>query len=185
MKKIPTVFIRDWSGDRSRVLNQVNPGCEWVLDGEGVARWKIDGTCCLMRNGKLFKRREIKRGDSMPSGFEPCGIDDETGKKTGWIPVGEGDEDKWHREGLLSCCGEDGTYELCGPKVQGNPEGFLTHVLVSHLDAQVFPDCPRTYDEIRNWLSLQNIEGIVFHHTDGRMAKIKLRDFGLRRRLTS
>lgn len=26
-----------------------------------------------------------------------------------------------------------------------------------------------------------NIEGIVFHHPDGRMAKIKLRDFGISR----
>jgi hypothetical protein len=26
-----------------------------------------------------------------------------------------------------------------------------------------------------------DIEGLVFHHPDGRMAKIKLRDFGMKR----
>ena len=26
----------------------------------------------------------------------------------------------------------DGTFELCGPKVQGNPERFETHQLVKH-----------------------------------------------------
>ena len=43
MKKIPTMFERDWNGDRSRVVNQVHPGCEWVLAGEGVATRKLDG----------------------------------------------------------------------------------------------------------------------------------------------
>lgn len=40
---------------------------------------------------------------------------------------------------------------------------------------------PRDFDGLRAWLDGKDIEGIVFHHPDGRMAKIKLRDFGLRR----
>jgi hypothetical protein len=28
---------------------------------------------------------------------------------------------------------------------------------------------------------ITNIEGIVWHHPDGRMAKLKLRDFGVKR----
>jgi hypothetical protein len=34
---------------------------------------------------------------------------------------------------------------------------------------------------LREWLLDRDIEGLVFHHPDGRMAKIKLRDFGLKR----
>ena len=48
MKKIPTVFERDWNGDRSRVVDVVHPGCEWVLAGEGVPTLKQDGTCCMV-----------------------------------------------------------------------------------------------------------------------------------------
>lgn len=77
MQKIPTMFERDWNGDRSRVLNQVHPGCEWVVAGEGIATQKIDGTCCLIRDGALFKRQEIKQGQAIPTDFEESGFDDE------------------------------------------------------------------------------------------------------------
>jgi hypothetical protein len=40
---------------------------------------------------------------------------------------------------------------------------------------------PRTFDALREYLKPQDIEGIVWHHPDGRMAKIKKRDFGLKR----
>jgi hypothetical protein len=40
---------------------------------------------------------------------------------------------------------------------------------------------PRDFDGLRTWLAGKDIEGIVWHHPDGRMAKIKLRDFGLKR----
>jgi hypothetical protein len=46
----------------------------------------------------------------------------------------------------------------------------------------MYPDAPRTFNELREWLSGMDIEGIVFHHPDGRMAKIKKRDFGIRRK---
>jgi len=77
MNKIPTIFERDWKGDRSRVLNQVHSGCEWVAAGEGVATRKIDGSCCLVRSGVLYKRRELREGDSTPAEFEQVGYDDE------------------------------------------------------------------------------------------------------------
>ncbi len=134
MNKIPTMFERDWNGDRSRVINQIHAGCEWVASGEGIATRKIDGTCCLVRGGKLYKRRELRGTDKAPEGFEYVTHDEETTKVIGWVPVGDGFEDKWHREAfdpnvlhqndMESCqCGTpvDGTYELVGPKVQGNP----------------------------------------------------------------
>lgn len=180
MKKIPTVFERDWEGDRSRVIDKVHPGCEWVLAGEGTAKRKYDGMCCMLRGGNLFKRRELRSGDAPPPNFEQVDCDQETGKIIGWVPVGDGPEDKWFRECDLAGLG-DGTYELLGPKVQGNVEKRTAHVLQRHDMARTYPGAPRTFEELRAWLIGQDIEGLVFHHPDGRMAKIKLKDFGLKR----
>lgn len=189
MKKIPTIFERDWAGDKSRVVGKVVPGCEWVFAGEGVATRKMDGTSCLIEGNRFMKRREVGRGDPIPEGFRISTQDEETGKTIGWIPVGDGPEDRWHREAFndpqswdgLVAARADGTYELLGPKVQGNPENFHRHVLMPHSEAEVLADCPRSFDELRTWLTGRNIEGVVFHHPDGRMAKIKLRDFGIKR----
>ena len=185
MKKIPTIFDRDWNGDRSRVLNKPYSDCGWVFAGEGVAKRKIDGTSCMVRGDKLFKRRELREGDTAPEGFEVADEDAETGKTVGWVPVGDGAEDKWHRfafDPLLAF--EDGTYELIGPKIHGNPEKSETHALVSHADPKltIDPQPPRSFDELRAWMDGQDVEGIVWHHPDGRMAKLKLRDFGLKRK---
>jgi hypothetical protein len=184
MKKIPTVFERDWNGDRSRVVDQVHVGCEWVLAGEGKATRKVDGTCCLVREGKLYKRRELRKGDAFPMEFDAVDYDEETGKTVGWMPVGGGPEDRYHREAWeADAVLPDGTYELLGPKIQGNPERATRHLLVGHgygLAGDV-GNVPRTFDGLRDWLAVKDMEGIVFHHNDGRKAKIKLRDFGLKR----
>ena len=184
MKKIPTMFERDWAGDKSRVTQQVHAGCEWVLAGEGIATRKIDGTSCMVREGKLYKRRELRGGDQQPEGFELSDHDEETGKTIGWVPVGDGPEDKWHRQAFSHDpqWPAEGTYELVGPKIQGNPEGFTEHVLVSHDATGLHPDAPRTFEGLREWFQGMDIEGIVFHHPDGRMAKIKKRDFGMKRK---
>lgn len=183
MKKIPTMFERDWAGDKSRVTPEIHPGCEWVAAGEGVATRKIDGTSCMVRYGKLFKRRELRDSDRWPSDFEAADRDEETGKTVGWVPVGDGPEDKWHREAFAHEENwQDGTYELVGPKIQGNPEERTEHVLISHGDTGQYGDVPLTFEGLRDFLSELDIEGIVFHHPDGRMAKIKKRDFGMKRK---
>lgn len=183
MKKIPTLFERDWNGDKSRVTPQVHAGCEWVLAGEGKATRKIDGTCCLVRDGKLYRRRELRDDAITLVGFEACDHDPVTRKVTGWVPVGEGAEDRYHVE-AFNVSYSDGTYELVGPKVQGNPEKYECHRLIAHRDCEVL-DAPRTFEGIRDWMKGKDIEGLVFHHPDGRMAKIKLRDFGLKRGVKS
>lgn len=184
MKKIPTMFVRDWSGDRSRVVDVPHPDCGWVFAGEGWPTIKFDGTCCMVRAGVLFRRRELKSGQRAPFGFESEGTDPETGKTVGWVPVGDGPEDRWHREAFdWLDPKEDGTYELIGPHIQGNPESNHREELVNHQDGDwvIRERVPRDFDGLRVWLSGRDIEGIVWHHADGRMAKIKLRDFGLKR----
>jgi hypothetical protein len=183
MKKIPTLFDRDWNGDRSKVLDVPHPDCTWVFQGEGIATRKIDGTSCLVRDGKLFRRRELRKGDAEPVGFTSEGTDPETGKTVGWIAVAAGTEDRYHREAFEAAPDlADGTYELVGPKIQGNPEQYEKHLLVPHHgESLVLADVPRTFDALKIWLAGKDFEGIVWHHPDGRMAKIKLRDFGLSR----
>lgn len=181
MQKIPTMFERDWTGDKSRVIDKVTPGCEWVVAGEGRATRKLDGTCCMIKGWKLYKRRELKDTDIQPADFEFISYDLNTQKTVGWVPVSEGAEDKYHRVAFLAEPDlKDGTYELIGPKVQGNPEHWMGHQLIAH-GGIAEDDVPRTFRELQGWLGTQDIEGIVFHHPDGRMAKIKLRDFGLKR----
>src|SRR6185503_5217799 len=99
MQKIISLFQRNYDGDRL-VRDEVVPGAEWVLAGEGIATRKFDGTCCMVRgNGKkLFKRYEVKPGGKAPANFEPANdVDENTGKQQGWVPVGDGPEDRWHR----------------------------------------------------------------------------------------
>jgi hypothetical protein len=183
LKKIPTLFDRDWTGDRSRVVNAVHKDCGWVVAGEGIATRKIDGTSCLVRGGRLYKRRELRKGDTTPPLFETVGHDDETGKTVGWMPIEPADSgDRYHVEAFGDGAGfADGTYELVGPKVQGNPEGYKAHTLVPHSALELANQPPRDFDGLREWLEGKDIEGIVWHHPDGRMAKIKLRDFGHKR----
>ena len=101
----------------------------------------------------------------------------------GWVPVTDGPEDEYHREAFDETL-QDGTYELLGPKIQGNPEKCNTHILMLHIAAVRFRDVPRGLDTIRSWLEKKDIEGLVFRHSDGRMGKIKKKDFGLKRKRT-
>jgi hypothetical protein len=182
MEKIITLFQRNYDGDR-RVRDEVVPGAEWVLAGEGVATEKLDGTGCLVRDGKLYKRYELKQGKKPPANFEPVTpVDPITGKQQGWVPVGEGPEDRWHREAFERALSFDYTYELVGPKVQGNPYGYQEHWLVAH-GGTPLPDVPRDYAGIRAYLAAHAIEGIVWWRDvadpECDKVKIKRRDFGL------
>ena len=181
MKKIPTMFERDEK--THRIVNQIKPECEWVLGGEGIATRKWDGTCCLWRGGKLFKRYDGSKGKYLPPDFMPA--DGAESDWLGWRPVGNGPEDRWHNE-AWSSLGEgvalaDGTYELVGPRVNRNPDHHETNHFERHGNV-VFENVPRTFDGLRAWLLDRDIEGIVFHHPSGRMVKIKLKDFGYQRK---
>jgi hypothetical protein len=182
MRKIISLFQRNYDTDRL-VRNEIVPGAEWAIEGEGVATRKFDGTCCMVRDCKLYKRYDAKKGKTPPPNFEPAqDYDEVTGHMPGWIPVGDGPEDKWFREAFerQSMSLVDGTYELVGPKVQGNPERYEGHTLIRH-GIWLEQECPRDFDGIKGYLSSRDIEGIVWHHPDGRMVKIKSKDFGLKR----
>ena len=162
----------------------MTPGAEWVLAGEGKATRKWDGTCCLLRDGILYKQYTLKRGRITPSDFEPATeVNPETGKQEGWVNITT--DDKWHREALgdMDEDAPEGTYELIGPKIQGNPERAASHELVLHGGMELY-DFSRSFNELREWFSDVDfhIEGVVWHHPDGRMVKIKGVDFGFKRK---
>ena len=130
MKKIKTLFERNMEGDHL-IRDEVVAGCEWVITGGGIATQKHDGTACLMRDGKLYKRYQLNPSRKAPKDFEPAeDVIEETGKQHGWVPVKNGPDDKFHREAFDKYDDHpDGTYELCGPKIGTNPEGFAELVL--------------------------------------------------------
>lgn len=189
MKKIPTVFRRD-PEDMKHVLPEVNPDCKWVLDGEGIATRKYDGTCVMLDDdGNWWARREVKRGKTPPPNFQAVETDETTGKTVGWEPIGQSSFVKFHAEAVEPLLGfgeiigqkfPAGTFELVGPKINGNPEGCQFHRLERHDNAEQFGDVPRDFDGLHDYvlgLGEEGIEGIVWHHSDGRMAKLKVRDF--------
>ena len=95
MKKTPTIFKRD-EVKRNLVTEEINEVCQWVFDGEGKATRKYDGTCCKIQDGKFFKRREVKKGKNDPDCFVLEQEDTTTGKRVGWVPVEENNENQYH-----------------------------------------------------------------------------------------
>lgn len=177
MKKIPTLFKRD-PANKAAVLPEVNPACQWVIDGEGIATRKYDGTCVKLDDaGKWWARREVKPGKAFPDGYVTEQFDEATGKTVGWEPAEQSSYAKLIVEVNEGCERWPGTFELCGPKVNGNPEGYDYHVLVPHDWAMEIIDAPRDFGGLREFFADFPHEGIVWHHEDGRMAKLKVRDF--------
>lgn len=206
MHKIPTLFVREEKDGKLQrlVTKKVTPGCEWVFEGKGLPTRKRDGTAIEIKAGRVMKRYTLKPGREIPEGFEPTGEPDPiTGTLSGWAPTDFAEpEDKWIREAVeraalaieqaegLGAPGvpgalEDGTYEVCGPKIGGghgagaNPEGLGEHRLFKH-GSEILKDVVRSYDGFKNFFKVFRIEGIVFHHPDGvTMAKIKSADLGI------
>jgi len=183
MKKISTLFKKD-PNDLSRVINEVNQENKWVFEGNAIPTRKFDGTACAIIDGDLYKRYDVKKGKSVPEGAIACQEPDEiTGHWPHWIKCDRNNPaDKFHFEGFDSLENQkDATYELCGPKVQGNPEKLEKHQLIEHgyylIDIEGY-----SFGEIESTLFIQDIEGIVFHEKGGnRMAKIRKSDFGIKR----
>ncbi len=169
MVKIPTMFVRDESKPGHPVTSEWKPECLWMRDGEGVATVKIDGTNVKIDNGQLFKRQKPKERDYDEASYVPCDRANPA--------------DRWAFEAFDAGHQGDGIYELVGPKIQGNPHKHLAHGLVPVVPfgfaLRVLVDVERTYDGLKRFLAATPVEGLVFHHPDGRMAKIKRRDFGL------
>jgi hypothetical protein len=182
VKKIPTLFLRD-ADDMRFVTREPHPDCGWVFAGEGVPTVKYDGTCVMFDGDRWWARREVKPGKATPPGYVAVETDEITGKTVGWEPIELSSFAKLHAEALVETRSgishrgwPAGTYELVGPKINGNPERIDAHCLWAHSAATVLTT-PRDYGGLAAFLAKFDGEGIVWHHPDGRMAKIKRRDF--------
>jgi hypothetical protein len=167
MKKISTLFKKD-PNNLGVVINEINPDNQWVFDGFGIATRKFDGTA--------------------PEISIPCQDPDPiSGHWPHWVKCDRNNpSDRYFFEALDNSENlRDWTYELIGEKINGNPEGIIGHKFVEHgatkLIGLVYPI---TFENLKQYLETVDIEGIVFHHKerlDGRMCKIRKKDFGIKR----
>ena len=182
MNKIETIFERD---SNFKVTPQVRKGTEWVFGGEGIATEKLDGTNVRLtvKSGKVIrveKRRNPSRAEKA-QGEEPGYIDasaEDPQDKHIFRAVAGTDVAGWD-DGAWSC-------EAVGPKIQGNPLGLEVPTCYPFISKPtIIPDVVRSYEGLKQlffdfhsrYSPGHKGEGIVFHHPDGRMAKIKVRDF--------
>ncbi|RGC59845.1 hypothetical protein DXA92_11020 [Agathobaculum butyriciproducens] len=96
MKKIKSLFVREFGEKHSvKATPIVEPGFEWVLEGEGIATRKRDGTCTKIENGEIFRRYDCKHGKTPPQGFIPADEPDPiTEHWPGWLKI-----DKYNSKG--------------------------------------------------------------------------------------
>lgn len=177
-----TLFKRQFENYKiAKCLNEVEPECMWVLNGEGYATEKLDGTCCMVMDGKLYRRYDYKSGRILPDGAIPCQekADAITGHFPHWLlctekaPNCKYQLETFKRQPNL----EDGTYECMGKHFNANPYNLENDILEKH-GTRILEDVPRTYEGIRDYLENHYIEGIVFYRGNGEMCKIKRSDFG-------
>jgi len=183
MEKIPTLFER---GPDFRVVDRPRAECQWVLEGEGTPTEKLDGmnVRLTVRQGRVV-RVEKRRN--------PSRIQKQQGIIDGWYVDADenGREDRWIFEAVrgTNVAGwPDGEHpcEALGPNIQGNPLGLAANLCVPfNRSAPVLDGVPRSYEGLRDFLLAADslfspghrAEGIVFHHPDGRRAKIKGKDY--------
>ena len=172
------------------MIEEVTPGCEWVLNGEGEATEKVDGAACAIIGGVLYKRYDARWGKSPPIGAIPCqdAPDPYTGHWPHWLRVeATRPGDKWFVRafantpwiGELGSPEAEGTYEAVGPHFQTNPYGLDEDFLERHGRIKI-KDFPRDYYGMKEWFRAHPIEGVVFWKDGEPKCKIKRTDFNLR-----
>ena len=178
MKKIPTLFLRTFENHKVvGITNEITAGCEEAFL-HGDATLKIDGSCCAIIGGEFYKRYDAKKGKKPPVGAIPCCDPDPiTGHHPHWVKVDDKPENKWFVNAYNNTPDrKDGTYEAIGVHFQGNPYGLCDDILQPHGTEKV--DVPRTFDGIKTFLSVYEIEGLVFWLNGDPVCKIKRTDFG-------
>lgn len=187
MKKIPTLFKREFEGHTIvRVLPELSDeSLQWVLDGEGIATVKWDGSCCAIIDGKFYVRYDAKNGKPIPENAIKCQeeADPITGHMPCWLPADRSNPGhKWYFSALdLTKYDETQlehfrTYEVIGKHFNGNMYNLDYDTLIPH--GVDIIEVPRTFDGIRDYLRDNFIEGIVFWKDGEPKCKIKRSDFG-------
>ena len=180
MKKIPTLFERVFEGHKIIGINpKITEGCENAFL-HGVATVKIDGSCCAIIHGDFYKRYDAK-GKNIPNGAIPCQEkpDAITGHFPCWVKCDRSNKsEKWFWKAYdFALEHNDGTYEAIGKHFQGNPYNMECDVIVPH--GRQIVEVERTFEGVKDWLTANNEEGLVFWFDNKPICKIKRSDFGL------
>lgn len=190
MKKIPTLFERTYD-EKGRIIGITDTpknGLEWVLDGEGYATIKVDGSCCAIIDGKFYKRYDAKNGKPVPEGAIKCQeeADPVTGHLPCWVECSvDNRSDKWFLKAYDELCRhipqylrDNATYEAIGKHFNGNPYNLEDDILIYHGIYRI--DVDRSFEGLKKYLEEHAIEGIVFWKDNIPQCKIKRSDFGFK-----
>ena len=188
MPKLESPFVRKEIDGNYIVTDEINPGYEWVFEDDTVmAIEKLHGTnvSIQIENGIIVG--VWNRTERIPF----------FNKGKQHIIMGILNS---HGKGYTEFLGDGQHFgELIGPKVNGNPYKLKEHIWIpfesygqKHLSYTCWGKYPKTFESIREWfkelmplyclrihgkLSEEEpqhfVEGIVFTHPDGRMAKLR------------
>lgn len=187
MPKLECPFVRKEINGEYIVIAEINPGYEWVFNDENVmAIEKLHGTnvSIIIQDGVITS--VFNRTNRIPF-FNK-------GKKH----IIEGVLNSFDR-GYIDLLGDGQHFgELIGPLVNGNPYQLEHHIWIpystfgqNHLKYKRWGKYPKTFTAISEWfekdliplyasmvhgeLGRENgfVEGVVFTHPDGRMAKLR------------
>ena len=185
MKKIPTAFKRVFEGHKiiDILPEYTNEECKNAFVN-GIATLKVDGSCCAVMGGMLYKRYDYKIGKNLPDNAIPCqeNPDETTGHFPHWARCSrDNPADKWFFDAYDFYWKNhrviDGTYEAVGPHFNGNNEELARDTLYKH-GSIVLDIGLRNFDSCRAFLELHKIEGVVFWFDGQPVCKIKRSDFG-------
>ncbi|MFK8104105.1 MAG: DUF5565 family protein [Saprospiraceae bacterium] len=186
MKKIMTIFDRNWDTDR-----KVN--AKLIVDFDfsaAIATEKLDGmnirlTIRQAAVVRVEKRRNPSKIQKAKGITEPWYVDADL----------DNSQDKWIFDAVKNTDFsevKDGEWsaEAIGENIQGNPLNLDKNIvfifsLPELKDKITLSNVPTEFNALKEYLATQKsvigqdtlIEGIVWHHPDGRMVKIKRKDF--------
>jgi hypothetical protein len=188
VKKMPALFVID----RLKHIGTdvLNDAATWIFNEPSTVTVKRDGTgIAVADDGRIFARRSVRKGKKAPEGFVLAELDPFTGHAFGSEPIETSGFIKMFREAVenLEEPLTPGTFELTGPKINGNPEGLARHALFRH-GVEVITDIPdmRTVDPDNAFEILKNIftdfkkrgiEGVVWAGADNKRVKLRVYDF--------
>ena len=197
-----TIILPEIREENLWVINDPTTVASIKRDGTASLLHETAGWCRrydakkFTKNKKTGKRNEWNR--PIPDGFIPAqpDCDPVTGHWPGWLPLQE-KQDKWVFEAVEkgeTLHGQEfivgQTYECCGPKINSNHEGLGSHWMFQHgtevldsvpsFDRTIFDPLFFYLDEMRIYLQNLEHEGIVFNNAEGKMCKLRRKDFGLK-----
>jgi len=167
-------------GEKYLAINEFNPDFLELLKANIPYKitGKVDGTCALIKNSKLNKRRDVKDGTNIPAGWFQTGASEKNGHLMGYLPIIFNlPDDKWfvechpkldatkimtlslnsmrngleYREVDISSL-EGLSVEVMGPKIQSNQHNLKLHCVMEHglVELNTFPDLNKYIDQDPN-----------------------------------